>query len=881
MWVVYALVVHVLLLGSIFVIYFRSPVITGLKPQKEFLWYGLEAPAKRLVLIVTDGFRADSFFENNCANVPHLREIFTREGLVGVSRTHVPTESRPGHIALLAGLYEDPSAVLRGWKKNPVDFDTIFHRVKHSYSWGAGDIIEVFEDLSEGVNRHFRFYTQHLDFSPGYETYQLDDWVLKKVKLLLERKRETLQRAKPVFFFLHLLGLDTAGHVHKPGTPKFLQNLEKTERGIYDIYQEFEKVFPDKRTTYLLTSDHGMTDSGSHGAGTPHETDTPFMLWGAGVSRVAPHPGRRFNYNEGDKPMPLHEVEQAQLTPLMSSLLGVPPPMNNFGVLPVGFINVSSEYEATAAHVNALQLLEQYTKLQQQHMKGLFSKILPEFRALSTEAIKEYKDNFITFHKQREFLDSLAASQLVMWEALEGIDYYHGYYRSVLLLSTTLTFCGWIFYLYRLLSNNRASLLEATLDGSSRLVRLSLGSAFFVMVLFLIFQRAPLAISFYLLLPLPVWLKALQPGSPKGSSSGSQIVYSSPTGQTTKWQILLIIGCAELMVFTFFERRLISLGYVAFACYSGWSNFPKKSTEFYTWLALVLVLACFPLLPISVGYQNRYLLLAGVIMILANAMWSAEKRRNYYRNHTKYLNSLILVNTMVCAYLHTNMINIPVLLQIASWLFLGYAFISIALNEETRLEARLAQIGFNLGSLYATLCTSYEAIFIQLLTIELGLSLITPQNSLEDKSVLRLAFSLLLYTFFSFFGTGNIASVSSFDPNIARCFLSHFAPFVIMGLVLLKLLLPVVVLMAVVYAQSEFVRQHEQQIFICLLIICDVMGLNFLFLVRNQGSWLDIGSSISHFVIMEVTTLVLLLLAYAAKLLLHLIPCEGIASKLR
>jgi len=66
MWIAYALVVHVLLLGSIFVIYFRSPVITGLTPQKHPLYYGLEAPANRLVLIVTDGFRADSFFEENC-----------------------------------------------------------------------------------------------------------------------------------------------------------------------------------------------------------------------------------------------------------------------------------------------------------------------------------------------------------------------------------------------------------------------------------------------------------------------------------------------------------------------------------------------------------------------------------------------------------------------------------------------------------------------------------------------------------------------------------------------------------------------------------------------------------------------------------------------
>lgn len=34
-----------------------------------------------------------------------------------------------------------------------------------------------------------------------------------------------------------------------------------------------------------------------------------------------------------------------------------------------------------------------------------------------------------------------------------------------------------------------------------------------------------------------------------------------------------------------------------------------------------------------------------------------------------------------------------------------------------------------------------------------------------------------------------------------------------------------------------------------VMAICDVMTMNFFWLVRDEGSWLDIGTSISHFVI--------------------------------
>jgi phosphatidylinositol glycan class N len=378
------------------------------------------------------------------------------EGTFGVSHTRVPTESRPGHVALIAGLYEDVSAVTTGWKLNPVNFDSLFNRSRHTWSWGSPDILPMFQHGAvPGRVDAFTYGAELEDFSS--DAVVLDLWVFDHVKEFFAeaRKNKALNdalRQDKVVFFLHLLGLDTTGHFHRPYSKEYLNNLKVVDKGVQEIVKLIEAFYGDDRTAFVFTADHGMSDWGSHGDGHPDNTRTPLIAWGSGVAKPQLYPGEVAPGHDGFSSdwnldhVRRHDVAQADVAALMAYLVGTEFPANSVGELPLSFLAADLREKAKASLVNARGILEQY-RVKEEMKKATELRYRP-YEPLSNKGLEPERR---VAHIQQlieagNYEEAIEESAALMKVGLGGLRYLQTYDWLFLRALITVGYLGWMAY---------------------------------------------------------------------------------------------------------------------------------------------------------------------------------------------------------------------------------------------------------------------------------------------------------------------------------------------------------------------------------------------------------------------------------------------------
>lgn len=124
----------------------------------------------------------------------------------------------------------------------------------------------------------------------------------------------------------------------------------------------------------------------------------------------------------------------------------------------------------------------------------------------------------------------------------------------------------------------------------------------------------------------------------------------------------------------------------------------------------------------------------------------------------------------------------------------------------------------------------------------------SPHRSLTlNDSRISLFFLTILQS--AFFSTGNVASISSFSLDSVNRLIPVFDPFSQGALLLLKLLIPFALISANLGILTRRLGVAPSSLFMLVMALSDGLTLHFFWVVRDEGSWLEIGSTISHFII--------------------------------
>ena len=217
------------------------------------------------LIISVDGLRPDAI---QLADTPNLDRLITRGAVSWAASTILPSATLPGHTSMLSGSSPDVHGVrwnvydpARGYVPTP----TLF-----SVAHDAGLTTAMFVGKSK---------LEHIAVPGTVDTFA---YLIGDDLYLAGQAADHLRQVSPDVLFVHLPGVDGAGHAHGWLSATQLDAVTRADAAIGFLLEVLNEVGRGENTLIIVTADHGGMDK-AHGGSDPESMTIPWIIAGPGI----------------------------------------------------------------------------------------------------------------------------------------------------------------------------------------------------------------------------------------------------------------------------------------------------------------------------------------------------------------------------------------------------------------------------------------------------------------------------------------------------------------------------------------------------------------------------------------------------------------------